>query len=79
MRNITKIQYHRVEEDKFVPARVTAFRRNGSVIEAGDRFIRDAVTGLFSLITGKQLQPRDIRRLIERHRLDVDSEILDVL
>ena len=78
MKTILKIESSKVE-DSILPARVTAYRRNGTVVEAGDKFLNLATITLFSLLTGKQLSPEAIKRIIKRKRLQVDSEVLNVL
>jgi hypothetical protein len=77
-KKITKIECSRVP-DSILPARVTAFRKDGTVVEAGDRFLNLATMTLFSLLTGKQFQTRDIEKIIRKKHLKVDQEILDVL
>lgn len=80
MLNIVHIHgYVDREEDPYVSARVFAHRKNGSIVTAGDRFLRSAVITLFSLLIGEQLLPRQIRSLIKKERIKVDENILDVL
>lgn len=78
MNLITKIVTKRVP-DSLLPDRVIAYRKDGSKLEAGDKFLRTALITLFSLITGEQLSPRDIRQYIEKKHIRVPRRVFSVL
>lgn len=78
MNSIKKITCKRVL-DSIVPARVIAYRKNGSPVVAGDKFLRPALITLFTLITGEQLLPKEIRQLVKKHHVRVSKEVREVL
>lgn len=75
---VVKIISKRIEGD-ILPARAVAYRRNGSRLEAGDKFLRPAVVALFALITGERLLPKDISKLVKERRMKVSKPVMEVL
>jgi len=66
-------------EDSLLPARVIAYRRNGSRLEAGGKFLRTATVSLYALITGDRLLPSDIAKKLKEKRIKVHTSVLEVL
>jgi len=62
-----------------LPRRVIAYRKKGSSIIAGDKFLLPALVTLFALITGERLTSRDIKKIIKKKRIRVSREIWGVL
>jgi len=64
-----------------LPVRVKAIRRNGNIVEAGDKFLNQAVIKLMFVLTGAMFRPIDIKkRLLKvRDRVSFPDRILEVL
>jgi len=64
-----------------LPVRVKAIRRNGNIVEAGDKFLNQAVIKLMFVLTGAMFRPTDIKkRLLKvRDRVSFPDRILEVL
>ena len=66
-------------EDSILPARAIAYRRDGSRLEAGDKYLRSAIVTLYALITGERLLPSIIKRKLKESHARVFKQILEVL
>lgn len=77
LRDLSKITVEYVE-DPLLPARVTAYRKGGGVVEAGDRFLRLAVINLMFLLTNERV-PKIICEQLLTIEERVDSRIFEVL
>jgi len=75
---VVKIISKRVE-GSLLPARAIAYRRNGSRLEAGGKFLRTATVSLYALMTGDRLLPSGIVKKLTEKRIKVQKSILEVL
>jgi hypothetical protein len=67
--------------NSLLPHRVRALRINGSVVEAGDKFLNQAIVKLFFILTGVMYRTTDIKKelLCVKDRIDFDQSLLKVL
>lgn len=71
LKNLTRVQAYYVE-DSILPARVVAYRKNGSKVEAGGKLLRTAVITLMALLTNERVPKTILDQL-----LTIDSKVDD--
>jgi hypothetical protein len=77
LKNLTSITVS-YKEDSILPARVTAYRKNGSIVQAGGKLLRTAVITLMSLLTNERV-PKTILDQLMTIENKVDDRIFGVL